>query len=90
MVPFFEMFWAFGLVFLSCELAGRLSYRLGEIDEMIGQFKWYLELQKQLPIVMINSQREIGFVCFGSAYCNRETFKKVLKKIVYVLRVKHR
>ena len=84
MVPFIEMFWALGLVFLTCELAGRLSSQLDEIDEMIGQFNWYLfplDLQQQLPTTLINSQREVGFVCFGSAYCNRETFKKVSKML---------
>lgn len=81
-VQLFETIWAFGLVFIACELAGGMANGLDEIDEMIGQFNWYsfpIELQQQLPFVILNAQQEFGFVCFGSALCNRETFKKVSK-----------
>lgn len=82
MVPIVEMFWALGLVFISCELASRLSNEFDKINGTILQFNWYtfpLELQQQLPTVIISAHKELGFVCFGSIMCNRETFKKVCK-----------
>ena len=83
LVPIVELGWSFGLVFVSCELAGRLSIEFDDIDYMIGQFKWYLfpfEVQKMLPILIINVQQEVAFEFFGSAMCNRETFKNVIRK----------
>ena len=80
LVPILELVWGFGLVFISCELAGRMSYEFHDFAFLIGQFNWYSfpnEVQKILPFIIINAQREIGFECFGSHMCNRETFKKV-------------
>lgn len=84
LIPFFELFWAFGLVLITCELAGRMSSEFEEIDFLISQLKWYLfpvDVQKMLTTIMINAQRDVGFVCFGSAMCNRETFKNVNIKL---------
>lgn len=80
LVPFVELFWSFGLVSMACELAGRVGNEFGDIDAKIGQFKWYLfphKIQQLLPIIIINAQQEVGFECFGSMLCNRETFKRV-------------
>lgn len=80
MVPMVELFWSFGLVFIDCELASRISNEFDNIDYLIGQFDWYLfpyEVRKMLPLFMMNAQQEVGFICFGSLMCNRETFKKV-------------
>lgn len=79
-VPFFELFWSFGLVFIACELAGRMSYEFDDTNATIGQFKWYLfplKIQQLLPTTILNAQQEVGIECFGSAMCNRETFKMV-------------
>lgn len=74
----------FILVFISCELAGRVGNEFEEIGYMIGQFKWYLfpfEIQQLVPIIIINAQQKMGFECFGSAICDRETFKNVSENI---------
>lgn len=79
-VPFVELFWSFGLVFITCELAGRLSIEFDDISATVGQFSWYLfsdEVKKMLPTILINAQQEVGIECFGSVLCNRETFQKV-------------
>ena len=80
LVPIIELFWAFGLVFITCELAGRIANEFDDIDSLIDQFDWYLfplNVQQQLTIIMACSQQSIGFECFGSVKCNRETFKNV-------------
>lgn len=81
-VPFTEMFWALFSEFLICDLCGKMSNELDKVAEIIGEFDWYMfpiELQQQLPTVIINAHQSHGFVCFGSTLCNRETFKKVDK-----------
>ena len=70
----------FVLLFASCELAGRMSIEFDDINDQINRFDWYLfphEMQQLLPIIMANTQQEVGFECFGSILCNRDTFKKV-------------
>lgn len=80
LIPAIELFWAFSLVFICCELAGRVGNEFVDVNYLIDQFNWYLfplKVQQLLPILMINAQEEVGFECFGSLLCNRETFKKV-------------
>lgn len=80
MVPIFELFVSLGMVFISCELAGRLSNKFEEICSDFEQINWYLfplEMQKFLPFVLENAQKPVDFECFGSIPCDRETFKRV-------------
>lgn len=68
------------MVFFSCEIAERLSIAYEEINNKIDQFDWHLfpvEIQRILPIIMIQTQQSAEVLCFGSIACNRETFKKV-------------
>lgn len=68
------------MVFFSCEIGQRLCIAYEELDDKIGQFKWYsfpTEIQRILLILMINTQQPVEVLCFGSTACNRETFKKV-------------
>lgn len=79
-VPMFELFWAFTLVGLSCELGGKMSLEFEEICVWIDQLKWYLfsiEMRQMLPTIIMSAQQWVGFVCIGSIPCDRETFKKV-------------
>lgn len=85
LVPFVVLFWSFALVFAACEIAGRMSDEFDDFDAKLGQLQFYLfphEIKKLLPFIMINAQQEVGFECFGSTMCNRETFQKVRMKIV--------
>ena len=81
MVPVFELFVSFNLVFICCELAGRLSDEFVEICSEIERIKWYslpLKMQQILPFVLIHAQEPVDFECFGSMPCDRETFKRVV------------
>ena len=67
-------------MFVTCELAGRMSNEFDDINDSIGQFDWHsfpLKMQKILPTIIQNAQQPVGFECFGSVMCNRETFQKV-------------
>lgn len=79
-VPTYQIFWAFGLIFLACELSQKVKDEFDDICEMIGQFDWYLlpyKLRRMLTIILINAQQPVYLECFGSFVCNRDTLKKV-------------
>lgn len=72
--------YAFGPVFLVCELAQRLTNGFDEIFDEIVVFKWYLfplKMQKLLPIMLIGTQEKVVLDCFGSIAVVRDTFKSV-------------
>lgn len=77
---------------MSCELAGRLSIGFDELsDFIVNQFNWYSfpsEVQQNLPMVMLNAQQTIGFKCFGSHLCNRDTFKKVRMLCINTIQIR--
>lgn len=75
-----EVVFAFGLVFIVCEIGERISTAFNEIDDVIDQFKWYLlpaEVQRMLPTIILNVQQKVALKCFGSISCQREAFRKV-------------
>lgn len=72
--------YAFGIIFLTCELGQRLTNAFEQIQDEIKKFEWYLfssEIQQMLPTILIVSQQSIELECFGSISGLRETFKKV-------------
>lgn len=76
----FMVCYAFGVVFVACEVGQRISNEFSEINDVIERFDWYLfpdELKKILPIVMNLAQRPVCIDFFGSIACSRDVFKKV-------------
>lgn len=80
LIPAFDFFWAFVIVFASCEVCERMSDEFEQIFAIYDQFKWYrfpMKLKKMLLIVFINAQQSVHFECFGSIPSDRQTFQKV-------------
>lgn len=80
MFPILQFSASFGILFVACELPGRLSDRFDAINSQINKFNWYLfplKMQQILPVVMIYAQQPVYLECFGSIPCDRETFKRV-------------
>lgn len=76
----FYAFYAFGAVFIMCELSQRITNSFEDMSDKIQSFEWYLfprEIQKILPINLIATQQPVVLECFGSVGALRETFKKV-------------
>lgn len=74
-----EVLYAFGIVFIVCELSQRIINAFGKINDIIDGFDWYLfpvEIQRILPVVIVNAQ-PMAIQYFGSLSCSREAFKKV-------------
>lgn len=72
--------YAFGAVFVICELCQRMSNHYDDVGDIIGDLKWYLfpaNVQRVLPIIITSVHEEVPVECFGSIACDRETFKKV-------------
>ena len=75
-----QAIYAFGVMFIACELGQRITLAFYECSDLIDQLEWYLfpnKIQRMLPIIMSFAQQSVEMKCFGSAACNRETFKYV-------------
>lgn len=75
-----EIFYAFGLVYIICEIGENFCDSFNRISNVINQFKWYLlpvDVQQMLPIIILMAQHPVFLICFGSISCLREAFKKV-------------
>lgn len=71
---------SFMTLFATCEVYGMISSEFDTINDVIDQFDWYLfpiNVQKALPMILLNVQQPIDINFFGSIRCNRETFRKV-------------
>lgn len=76
----FETIYAFGIVFVVCELSERIITAFNEINDLTDQFDWYLfpiGIKKILPSIILNTQKSVTIDYFGSLSCSREGFKKV-------------
>lgn len=72
--------YAFGMIFLVCELCQRASDEFEEICDTIDQFHWYSfpeKIKHLLPTILIVAQEPVGIDCFGSMKCTRDSFKRV-------------
>lgn len=61
--------YAFGTIFIACELGQRLSNTFDEICDQMERFNWYSfpdELKAMLPIIIIVVQHPVEINCFGS------------------------
>ena len=83
-IPLVQIGWSSGLAFIPCELSERISIAYDHVYYAIEELDWYafpIELQKMLPIIMINVQEPVALQCYGSILCGRDVFKKVLYAI---------
>lgn len=75
-----EACYAFGIIFLVCELSQRASNAFEEIASKICAIDWYLlpeSSKRLLPTIIENLHRPVVLKCFGSTLCSREAFKMV-------------
>ena len=82
-ISIFYICYAFGTIFLACELGQRISNAFEEIENVTGQCDWYLfpdEVKRMLPTILINVQHPVKLQCFGSFACCRNAFKMVSSK----------
>lgn len=82
--------YAFGTVLVFCEIGQRATNAFSEINDVIGQFDWYLfpdELKKILPIIIRFAQQPVDIKFFGSISSSRYVFKSVSSTIKFSSRV---
>lgn len=80
MIAILIVVYAFGVLFIACELGQRISLAFVECSQMIDQFKWYAfpaKVQRMLPMILKFNQQPFEIKCFGNMKCNRDTFKYV-------------
>lgn len=79
-VLIFEICYAFGIVYTTCEIGERLCGSFNKISVVIDRLNWYLlpiKVQKMLHVIILIVQCPVTLECFGSISCLREAFKKV-------------
>lgn len=79
-VVILESISAFGLVGFACEMGQESADRFDEVNDEVDKLNWYkfpMELQRLLPMIIHIAQQEVPTKCFGSAHCSRESFKSV-------------
>ena len=70
------------MVFFLCEICQQFTNLFEKITDLLQQSKWYLfpnEVQRLLPIIIINAQQPIVIGCFGMVQGSRDQFKQVNK-----------
>lgn len=75
-----QVSYAFGIVFIACEIGQRINIAFDECSEMITQFNWYrcpVKIQRMLLVIIPFAEEPIDVDCFGSTTCNRGTFQFV-------------
>lgn len=84
------VFYAFGVIFTTCEFGQLLCHVFGQIDNEIEAFDWYLfsyEMQQMQLMMLMTSQQPVELVCFGSLTSGRELFKKVNSNQINILQL---
>lgn len=79
-IAIFYAGYAFGLVFIVCELCQRGSRLFIEINSFVEQLNWYLfpkNIQQMMLTISIMTVQPVDIECYGSIVCNRDTFKRV-------------
>lgn len=76
----FLMVWSFVFVSLFCELGEMTLERYEKVDQQLFNCKWYkfpIEIQRMLVIVIANSQQPVTICGYGNIVCTRDALKKV-------------
>lgn len=79
-IAFYRLCYAFGLLFMYCEMGEQISGAFGEIEDEMYEMDWHLypiKTQKIMLIILINAQQPVEFMGFGNFPANRETMQRV-------------
>lgn len=81
----FEGLWAFAFIVFFCEFGHHVYNAFDDLNAAIDQFDWYrfpIEIQKVLPIIMKGCQNTSSIKGYGDVLCIRDTSKKVKLYII--------
>lgn len=73
-------FYAFGLLFIVCEIGHQVGAAFEKIWDRMDRSDWYsypYEFIRMLPIIVIGVQQPVNLAFFGSISCSRFTFRRV-------------
>lgn len=72
------------VAFFACEVGQRLTNSFDGLNGAISHLNWYLlpiEIQRLLPVIVMNVREPVVIRCFGSVLCSRAQFRKVSSAI---------
>lgn len=81
----FYAFFAFGVVFMSCEIGQRMTNAFEEVEDVTCQNSWYLfplNVQRMFPMIIISLQETVELPIIGTVACGRDTFEKVIRNTI--------
>lgn len=85
--PACSAFWSFALIFLICEFGQMVTDHFDELTNAINDYDWTSfpdEIQKILPVIIQNTQREVVIETFKNTSCSRESFKIVCFTVLLI------
>ncbi|XP_031621400.1 odorant receptor coreceptor-like [Contarinia nasturtii] len=77
------MFWSFFIIFLFCYFGENITSEFTDLNDHIYHCDWHLfprDIQRMLPILLINTQRPVILKGFGNILCTHENFKTVANR----------
>lgn len=72
-------FWALFFIFATCEIGERMYQNSYDVEDKIEQLDWYkypYEVQRMIPVFIMNAQKGIAIEFFGTISCSRAQFTK--------------
>lgn len=78
-----QMFYAFILSLIFCEIGEKLSHAFDAIGTEFEYINWYLlpmVIQQKIPMIMSFNQKPVILSGYGSVTSSRGAFKQVLKQ----------
>lgn len=75
-----RLLYAFGVLFIFCEMGEQISSTFGEVEDEMYRMDWHLfpiKTQKMMLIVVVNAQQPVKIMGFGNIPAIRPTMKTV-------------
>lgn len=74
-------------LYLFCHFGNLVTFRFERFGISVSQLAWYmlpLVMQKDLPIVIAISQKNVFIRAFAGTHCNRDVFKEVIFCLIII------
>ena len=78
--PIVFVFWSFIFIFIFCNFGEMFTKNFNEVNYAMAECDWYqfpIDIQRHLPIILINTQQTVMLQGFGNIDLSRDTFKRV-------------
>lgn len=67
-------------LYVFCHFGDQITQQFNDVQDAVFNMAWYkfpLEMQKNIPMIISLAQKEVYVEAFGNIHCTREIFMKV-------------